>query len=224
MKMTLSSKLMMFNFFILAFGPFVLLPLNVIRFGITPDQVTALTAMLADWKIKFGAYSDPNTWNTNSINDVNTLYLAFFKLTEGIKKQISANTTVVLLNLERIILDIKSPTARRSHVKVPDFSPVMICIEKLSMMMKIIAMNPVNPFDRKKPDGADSIGYRIAITDAGVIAKPENYVTQVPETSTEFELLFTLDQVGKTVWIIAFYINARGEVGADGFAYSTTIL
>jgi len=215
---------MMFNFFILAFGPFVLLPLNVIRFGITPDQVTALTAMLADWKIKFGAYSDPTTWNTNSINDVNTLYLKFFKLTEGIKKQIRGNITVVLLNVERIILDMKPPATRRTHVKVPDFSPVMVCIEKFSMMIKMIAMNPTNPFNRAKPDGGDSIGYRIAITDAGVTAKPEDYETQVPETDTEFELLFTLDQVGKTVWIIAFYINARGEVGADGFAYSTTII
>ena len=86
-------------------------------------------------------------------------------------------------------------------------------------------MNPDHLFKRAKGDGIDAIGFKIAVTEAG--APPphlESYIRQEDETSTEFEMLFTSGQVGKTLYIIGFYINSKGQVGADGIPCMVTIV
>jgi len=44
------------------------------------------------------------------------------------------------------------------------------------------------------------------------------------ETETIFEVLFTAGQVGKVAYIVAFYINSRGEAGNDSMPYIITIV
>ena len=76
-----------------------------------------------------------------------------------------------------------------------------------------------------KPKGVSYLGLKIAITDAGAPApKPEDYVRQENETVTDFEMLFTSSQVGKTLYIIGFYINSKNQAGKDGIHCIVTIV
>ena len=223
--MLLSVKIMLYNFFLRAFVPYVLIPANKVKFGITPDQVTNLGESLTDFTDNFDLYSDPETHDTPVINDMNVSYESCFLLTEGIRKQIKSNSTIVLSGLDRRMLNIPVPPPRRSHVKVPDIKPVVVCVFKTELLMKFIVFDPNNPFRKAKPPGVASIGVKVAITAAGAPAPGiKDYVVKTPENSTEFEMLFTADQVGKTFYIICYYLNARNEEGKDGLPYSVTII
>ena len=123
---------MVYKFFLDAFTTLVLLPANVIRFGITPDQNTALTNAKADFDSKFTLYVDPAKHSTPVVNDMNVSYLAAFKITEGVRKQIKGNTSVVLTGTERLTLGIPLPTPQRRHVEVPGISPEWFVFSKQS--------------------------------------------------------------------------------------------
>ena len=91
--------------------------------------------------------------------------------------------------------------------------------------MRFIAFDPTNPFKRGKPKDVAAIGIKTAITEAGAPAPGiKDYQVQNPENLTEFEMLFTSYQVGKTFYIICYYLNARNEAGKDGLPYSVTII
>ena len=223
--MILSIKIMLYNFFLRIFVPYCQDPINVTRFGISPDQAASLQDESKTFFFNFDLYVDPNSYSTPVVNDTNTSYLACFQVSESIKNQIKSNTTIKLSGVERWILDIPVPVPHRSHVKVPDIEPAVVCVLKASLLMKFIAFNPTNPFKKGKPTDVSSIGIKIAYTDAG--APPPNlkdYITQIPEKNIEFEMLFTSDQVGKTLYIICYYLNNRNEAGKDGLPYSVTII
>ena len=101
-------------------------------------------------------------------------------------------------------------------------SPALACIFQSPLMLTFIAINPLLPFKKAKPF---NIGLKMAITDAGAPPpKPEAYIRQENETTTEFEMLFTSDQVGKTCYLIGFYIDAKGVAGKDGIPCVVTIV
>lgn len=223
--MILSFRILLYNFFLAIFVPFVLKPANRIRFGVTPDQATNLTSALAIFTACFGLYVDPNSYSTPIVNDMNVAYFNCFQLTEAIRKQIKNNLLITLSGIERLILSIPVPVPRRNNVSVPDIQPVGVCILKASLLMRFICFDPTNPFRRAKPPGAFSIGYKTVIVPTGSPAPNiKDYIAQNPEKNTEFEVLFTSPQVGETLYIICYYISNRGEVGKDGPVYSVVII
>jgi len=223
--MKLSFKIMLYNFFIRPFVAFVLKPVNIARFGITTDQATTLQGVHDDFIIKFDAYANPSTHDPDTIAEVNISYLDCVKISESIKKQISSNTTVTLIPEERRLLDIPVPAPRRNHVKVPDIEPAVVCVSKSYLSMGFIALNPEAPFKKGKPKDVASVGIKMAVVAAGAPApNPKDYVIQNPEKNIEFEMIFTADQLGKTVYIICYYLNNRGEAGKDGMPFSATII
>ena len=216
---------MVYKFFLDAFVTLVTLPANIIRFGITPSLSSDLTTNQTAFNTNFGLYVDPTTHSTPVVNDMNVSYMDCYRITEGIRRQIKANTTVVLTGLERLILAIPTPPPPRRHVATPDIEPVVVCVFKTELMLRFIAFDPTNPFRRAKPKDVSAIGIKTVIVNAGAPTPGiKDYIIQNPENLTEFEMLFTSDQVGKTLYIICYYLNGRNEPGKDGPVYSVTII
>ena len=223
--MNLSNLILRYNFFLIAFAAYINRTGMAAALGISTAQKTELNDNVTDFNEKLILYSSPATHNPGSVNDMNTVYKTCSTLTERFKKQIKANSDVVLTGPDRINLDIPVEKPRRGRIPVPDIRPAVLCINISSLLMSFISFDPTNPFKRAKPKDVASIGVKIAVVEEGSPEPaPEEYVKQDPEKQTEFELLFTTDQVGKRLYIICYYLNNRGEAGPDSLPFSVVII
>ncbi len=221
----LSYKIMRYNYFVNAFIPYVTSTAAATRYGLTSLQVAALTAFLADWNTKMGAYVNPITNGPISTNAINTAYQAGFPLTQGIRATIKNNTTITLTSEERAICNLRTPSRTNTPKGLPKSAPAFVCVEITPLGMKFLGLDPLNPFKEGKPPGIFAIGLKTAITSAGAPApRLEQYERQENETLIDFEMLFTAAQVGETFYMIGFYINSRGEAGKDGIPFIITIM
>lgn len=220
----LSLRILVYNIFVNVFIPFVVLPANVTRFGISLTQVTALNNFLIDWNVKFADYINPLTYGRVSISAIHSAFAFGFPLTQGVRSRIKSDPTITLTTQEREICNIPLPDSSRKRSKIPTIAPALACIMVSYLLMKFVVINPFLLFKRAKPSGVSFVGYKTAITAAGAPApKIEDYVTQEPVTDTEFEIPFTVDQIGKTLYIIAYYINSKNEAGPDSIPVMVTI-
>ncbi len=224
MYQLLSLRILIYHIFVNVFIPLVVLPANVTRFGISATQLAALNAFLTDWNLKYAAYINPLTYGRVTINAIHMAYKYGFTLTQSIRIKIKTDTTITLTSQEMEICNIKPADTTRTPARIPRIAPSLACVAISYLMIKFVIINPLLLFKKAKPKGVDFIGYRTAITDAG--APPPtaaDYETQEPVTETEFEMVFTADQIGKTLYIIPYYINSRNEAGPDGIPVVVTI-
>ncbi len=223
--MNLSNLILRFNFYFIAFAEYINLTGVATRLGISATQKTEMNDKLTDFNDKILLYVAPDTNNPGTVNDMNIVYKESYILTERFKKQIKANTSVTLTGRDRLNLDIPQEKNRRGHIPVPDISPAVLCVQCVHLMMSFIAFDPTNPFKRAKPKDVASIGVKIAFANAdGGDPAPEDYTKQDAEKQTEFEMLFTADQVGKKIYVICYYFNPRGEAGPDSLPCSVVII
>jgi len=221
--MNVSFKILKFNLFVTHFIPFVTDPARVIRFGLSPTQVTALSDFFTDFGPKYKTYTDPVLYGPVAISAINQAYIDGFKLTQGIRANIKSDTTITLTSEERAVCNIKKPDSNPTSPGIPKYSPSLVCISRTALTMAIVAINTSNPFKKGKDKGVDAIGVKMAIVGAGTVPQPADYVRLDDETSSEFDLLFTSGQVGKTAYIIGFYLNSHNEAGPDGLPLVITI-
>ena len=220
----LSFKILRYNFFVNSFIPYVTTPDAIIRYGITPVQLSALQDFLKKWNNDFANYVNPLSTGKIVIDTQNGDYQKGFILTQSIRSMIKNNTTITLSSEERVVCEI-SKLGSSGTSGVPKYSPSIACMVQSSLSLMFLAINPALMHSAAKPPGIAAIGFKIAITDAGApIPPPEAYARQENETSTYFEMLFTSGQVGKTLYIIGFYINGKGVAGKDGIPCVVTIV
>ncbi|MEI8138207.1 MAG: hypothetical protein WCH21_12855 [Bacteroidota bacterium] len=223
--MTLSFKILRFNYYVAAMIPFATSPEAIARFGFSAAQVLALTNFLIDWNAKLSSYVNPLTNGHVTVDAINGAYQYGFTLVTSIKNQVKNNTTVTLSSEERAIFGIRKAVVVPGSKGIPKSSPAITCVIQVALSMTLVALDPLNIFKRAKPPGVSYIGFKTAITETGALPpKPADYVRQENETETIFEILFTSAQVGKTFYIIGFYINSKGEAGKDGIPYSIIIM
>ena len=219
----LSFKILRYNFFVNSFIPYVTTPDAIIRYGLTPLQVDALAAFMKKWNNDFGSYVNPLTISKIIVNAINGDYQSGFLLLQSIRSLIKNNTTITLSSEEKAVCEIFTPAKRGGGI--PKTSPSLACYMQFALRLLFTAINPALLHSGAKPKGVSYLGLKIAITEAGAPApKPEDYIRQENETVTDFEMLFTADQVGKTLYIIGFYVNSKGEAGKDGIPCVVTIV
>ncbi len=221
--MKLSIKIVLYHFFLKAFVAYV--AANNTRLAISAAMVTSLNNMWTAWQNKFDLYTDPATHGPGSISDINGLFNTNFIYTEGVKNVLRNNPLVTLTGDDRVSLDIPAEKAPRGHVPTPDIRPGVALISKSALMMKLFIFNPENPASKAKVKDVFSIGYKMVIVAAGgTPPNPRDYVNQIPEKKTIFELFFITGHVGSTLYIIPYYLNNRNEPGPDGEPFSVVII
>ena len=223
--MNLSFKILRFNFYVNSMIPFATTSGGITRYSLSTLQVTALTDFLLDWNAKLSSYVDPLTHGSVTIDAINDAYQTGFTLTTSIKNQVKNNTTITLSSQEKAVFGIRKQDTVKTSKGIPKSSPSITCVLQGYLSILLVALDPLNIFKRAKPSGVSLIGFKLAVTDAGAPApKPEDYVRQEDETETVSEMLFTSEQVGKTAYIIGFYINSKGQAGKDSIPYIITII
>jgi hypothetical protein len=205
--------------------PFAITSEGILRYGFTTIQVTAMTDFLLDWNAKLKSYVDPLTHGKITVDAINGVYQSGFILITSIKNQVKNNTTITLSSQEKAIFGLYKPLLPSGGKGLPKSSPSITCVLQAYLSMTLVALDPLNIFKRAKPPGISYLGFKTAITEAGAPApKLTDYARQENETETVFEMLFTADQIGKTFYIIGFYINGKGEAGKDSIPYIITIM
>ncbi len=221
----LSYKILRFNFYQSSLITYINTPAGIIRYGLTPPQVAAITAFTTLWTGDFRAYVSPITNSTVTINAINGDYQIGFTLLQSIRAQVKGNTTITLSAEEKAVFNISNPGSITTSKGIPKYAPAITCVGLSPLTMLLVALYPPVPFKRGKQAGVSAIGFKIALTDVG--APPPaltDYVRQENETNTEFEMLFTSAQVGKMLYIIGFYINSANVAGKDGIPYIIQIM
>ena len=197
----------------------------VARLAISADVMTGLADSKSTFDDSYKPYTNPNEQNSGVTSDMNKAYIYSFTYCENLNTSIKTNPMVVLTGKDRLNLDIAEDRVRRNHVGVYNVAPAVISIIQYHLRMDFIAFDPTNPFKRGKPKDVHSIGIKVAYVKTGDPApKPEDYKQLTPEKQTEFELLFTADQLGLTLYIIGFYLNNRNEAGPESIPYSIAII
>lgn len=221
--MKYSTKLLLYYFFLKEFAAYV--AAHFAELGVSEDQSNELNDLWTDYLAKTEAYTSPITYGPASNSNINGAYNICFPFTEGIRGQIKSNPSIALDGTDRLALDIPVEKPKRGHIPIPSISPNISLINKKELMIEFFAFNPELPAKKAKPKDVTQIGIKMVITDVDAPEpRPASYVMQLPETKTIFEKFFTSDQVGKKLWMKAFYLNARGEAGPEGEVFSVVII
>jgi len=223
--MNLSNLILQFNFYFIAFAAYINRTGVAARLGISTAQKTDMNDKAVTFNDNLLLYAAPDTHNSGSVNDMNVSYAECYALVEAFKKQIKANTSVVLTGADRINLGMPEDKPHRSRVPVPTITPAVLCVKISPLAMKFIAFDTTNPFKKGKPTDVGSVGVKMAIVGVGAPPPIEtDYIKLDPVKQTEFELLFTAGQAGKMVYVICYYLNPRGEAGPESLPCSVKII
>ena len=117
-----SYKIMQYHWFLKSFSNYI--NTNYVRLGISSDQKDAIVLLWTNWVPKMNAYTDPNTYGSISITDINALYIATKFITTGVQGQVSSNPSVTLTGADYANLGIAKPKAHRTHVPAVRFAPI----------------------------------------------------------------------------------------------------
>ncbi len=220
--MKFNVTLVLYYFFLKEFVAYVVA--NQANLNVSDTQKTTLEGMWTNYQGFMNAYTNPTTYGPGSESNIHGAYNTDSIYTGRIQGQIKSNPAITLTGTARLALDIPEDKPHRTHVPVSDIRPSVTFLSKTPLTIKIFVFNPANPTKKGKEKDVAAVGYRIAITDADAAAPALSaYELQLPKKKTVFDTFYTSDQVGKRVWIIAFYLNPTGEAGPDGEPFSTLI-
>jgi hypothetical protein len=211
--MELSLEIMHFHSMVNAFSTY--LAANASRLNAPSGEITKLTNLVNDWNPKLLLYMNPLTHAT-STGDIRRAYGKLHPFVQKIKNRIKNDENIELTEADLLSLDIKMKRPRRNHVLPRDFAPMLAVISVSHLTAFLFARDPNHLKKRKKPDDVKSIGIKIAFTE--VKAPPpadSQYRALNPVGKTRFHLFFKAEDVGMKVYIIAYYLNNRGEPGPD---------
>ena len=120
--MTLSFKILRYNYFVNSFITFIFSPAGILKYGWTPLQVSTGTDFLDVWNKHMDAYVGPLTNGHASVDAINADYLTGFTMTQGFRSQIDGNSTITLTSDERLICNLKKANSSHSSTGIPNLS------------------------------------------------------------------------------------------------------
>ncbi len=218
----LNVKIVFYHFFFMAFVAYV--NLFGAALGVSADLISALDGHWADWSDAFKAWVHPTTNNDISLSDMNNQYNICAPFVESIRLTIKNNLLITLTGTDRKNLNIPVEKTRGKKIPVTKVKPGITCISKSSLIMNLFAFDPESSTKKTKPPGAGQVGYMLAIMPVGVTPVLTDYKNQIPEKKTMFQSLFTLADVGKNAWFIAYYLSPTNEKGENGEPFNTLIV
>jgi len=217
----LNVKIVFYHFFFMAFVAYV--DLFGAALGVSPTLITALNTHWSNWSAAFKTWINPTTNNDISLSDMNFQYNICAPFVESIRLTIKNNLLITLTGTDRKNLNIPVEKPHGTKIPVTTVKPGVTCVSKSSLLLNIFVFDPAFPLKKTKPPGAGQVGYLLAIMPIGSIPVLADYVNQIPEKKTMFQNLFTLADVGKNAWYIAYYLSPTNEKGENGEPFSTLI-
>lgn len=192
---------------------------NQATVGVTPEQVTAYTAVAAAWTPLFTAYSNANTRTEPDIAAIKANYPLARHATNDLQQQIKHDGSITLTEDARINLYIHLDKNTRTPATRPTEALALLVLPSTRLVSKISATLPSTEEENHRglPDGTVKIVRLVTVTDTPE-PPPRDAYHEIDATGhTVSEIQWRAADAGKYGWVIMMYQNTRGENGAaDG--------
>lgn len=140
---------------------------NQATVGVTPEQVTAYTAVAAAWTPLFTAYSNANTRTEPDIAAIKANYPLARHATNDLQQQIKHDGSITLTEDARINLYIHLDKNTRTPATRPTEVPALLVLSSTRLVSKISATLPSTEEENHRglPDGTVKIVRLVTVTD-----------------------------------------------------------
>ena len=188
--------------------------------SLTAANATALTAAQADYATKLAAAVNPQTRGRSTCFAKSQSRTSLVNLIRQVARQIQGSMTVTDQQREDIGLPVRDrePTPRG----VPGQCAVEI-VSVIGRTAKVRIYDPANPTRRGRAPGVAGITV-VTYVGAEKSENPADYALQGVTSKSVIDVTFPASvPAGATVWISAYYFNAKCEAGMAAVPVSTNL-
>jgi hypothetical protein len=189
-------------------------------YGLTAGQATAFAALYATFATALTAATDPATRTSVTVAAKDTARQAIVFSLRQLARVVQSTPGISPANLETLGLTVRQTVP--TPIPPPTTKPVVAVERTLSQALQCRFSDETTPTSRSKPFGAVSCEVRAtaalvppASADAATF---KGMASRVP-----FTISFDAGDVGKTAYIYARWLNAKGEVGPWSTVTTSTI-
>jgi len=202
-----------FNLTVNQFGPWLVA--NGAAVGVSATAVTAITAGVTDWNLK---YPDHLTKQTDagtaaSLKDGSRAAL------EALMRPAAKKVTVAS---DRTAAGLNEYAEARARVPVPTTRPVLMIDNSQRLQQTVNFRDEATPNSKKKPDGVMGCEIRCYVGDTPP-ADPEAYEFCGLDTSTPYLMVHDAADAKKNAYAVGRWVNTRGEKGPWSESVMATI-
>ncbi len=213
--MDYSIEIVFYSIFFNYFVPYILA--NRVRLGVSMPQAVQLSSYLTTWNTLFGLYSDPETFGTISIGDMNDFYDIVRKYVDGLKQQIKSTVGLVLTTTDYKVTQIHKDVTPRGSIPRPEEEAAVSLRKSTHGVNYFSAYDVANPTKAGKPKDVKRIGIRLftrkRLTGEVVEVTMADLVILPDSGSMKFDLHFLDTQAGDEGFVAVCFINDKGEKG-----------
>ena len=164
--------------------------------------------------------------HTAAVIDMKAIYAILHPEMENLKKQLKANTDIVLTGTDYTKIHIHEDADARVHVPKPTITPGNSTSNTSHCANKFFAFNPTEGEEAKKalPVDVKKIGRKVYYANHGdPLPALDKYTLLDAIGTSTFTIVCTAEQAHKQGYLITWYINNRGEAGpeSDPFPFDT---
>jgi len=192
--------------------PYAIVAGTATRLGLTAQQVTDLTALLAAWSPAYSAYLAPATYGRLTVAQINLLYRNTKAYCDGLKQQLKNNPALVLTEMDYIIFDIHKDVTPRANIPAPEQQAIVTLKASHHLNNEYRVWDAANPTKAGKPTDVRRIKVFLLVLIA-TATPPTIDMLRLDMTvgSMNFDIPFTEDQIGKIAYVAVCFSNDSGD-------------
>jgi len=207
-----SITIILYNIFLFCFVPYVTLPTNMTRLGLSAGQISTLTTHWGTWQTTYVAYMNPATYGTVNTGAMNNFYAIILAYVSAMQQQIKNNPTVSLTALDYVILVIHQNLSRRGHIPAPTAEAGVVEKKTTHLNTEFVVFDLAHPTHAAKPKDVLRITPFVLYLDHGSPFPLEgDLIEQADVTRMTFDVPHTTSQVGKDGYMQVCFTNDAGQ-------------
>ena len=193
---------------------------------ISDSTIKALTNDLTIWSSSFDLYQNDSTRTIAITRQVRTNYEDISSYLHRFQRNLKESPRVHLTDADYIGLHIHKNKPRRGHIPKPAIAPQigLLATSHLHNEFEITDPNRPDQNHHAFPDDIAGAGRKLAIVAADATPTKADYSTLSNTGRTMFTINFTPHQEGKRGYLVAWYVNSRGEMGPESKSLSFLIV
>ena len=199
---------------------------NQKRLQISDTTIAHLTNDLAIWASQFALYSDDTKRTSAVTHQVRTNYEDIGSYLHRFQQSLKNDPDVDLTEDDYTGLYIHKDKKRRGHIPKPTIAPQidLLATSHLRNEFEITDPNRPDQNHRAFPDDITGAGRKLAVVATDVTPAETDYITLGNTGRTMFTINFATNQEGKRGYLVAWYVNSRGEMGPESKPLSFLIV
>ncbi len=203
-----------------AAAPYILVPANTTRFGVSATNKNNLTTGLASWNTAFGLTQNPDTCTKTAIENKNVADKNMQTVMRAIFNDIPES---VLTNQDRTTLNLPVTDKHSTPAPVPSTRPNVMINAANRLEHGLSVKDESTPNSSAKPDGVRGCQIWMKVGgEAPADVKEMRYVATI--TKSPFINHFDGADAGKVIYYWARWENTRSETGPWSTMVAATVV